>query len=261
MKVSRGASGMEMSGRIGGRGLELLNQSNYKVWRRCMESYLVGEDLWDVVNGNNTDAPENTPENAEATKKWRQVNAKAEFVLKTSISPALFDHIIGCKSAREIWETLNRLFNKKDEARLQILENELANTTQGNLSISEYFLKIKKLCSEISLLNPEEAISEARQRRYITQNTSHIQGWSQQPSLEEFENLLAKQMAGITIKEGEGAACGHHVTGDEIKFTKFHKYNGNDAIITADNTMHPVKKEGVIVVKLILIRAEVTRAN
>lgn len=39
-----------------------------------------------------------------------------------------------------------------------------------------------------------------------------IQGWAQQPSLEEFENLLslqeslAKQIAGVSIKEGEGSA-------------------------------------------------------
>jgi len=140
--------------------------------------------------------------------------------LKRSISHGLFDHIIRCNSAHEIWRTLDGLFNKKDEARLQILENELANTTQGNLSISEYFLKIKNLCSEISLLNPEEAISEARigriiirglKREYIPYVTS-IQGWVQQPSLEEFENLLssqeslAKQMTSVSIKEGEGSA-------------------------------------------------------
>ena len=59
------------------------------------------------------------------------------------------------------------MFNKKNEARLQILENELANTTQGNLFIVEYFLKIKNLYSEISLLNLEEAISEERTRRII----------------------------------------------------------------------------------------------
>ena len=93
------------------------------------------------------------------------------------------------------------MFNKKNEARLQILENELANTMQGNLSISEYFLKIKNLCSEISLLNPEEAISEARMRRIIIPGlkteyipfVTSIQGWAQQPFLEEFENLLSSQ--------------------------------------------------------------------
>jgi hypothetical protein len=53
------------------------------------------------------------------------------------------------------------LFNKKDVAQLQLLENELANTTQGDISISQFFLKIKNLCSEISALDSEEPISEA----------------------------------------------------------------------------------------------------
>lgn len=56
---------------------------------------------------------------------------------------------------------------KKDELRLQILENELANTTQSNISISEYFMKIKNICSKISLLNPKEAISEGHIRKNI----------------------------------------------------------------------------------------------
>ncbi|XP_060195456.1 uncharacterized protein LOC132624744 [Lycium barbarum] len=120
---------MDLSGRVNGLGMEMLNQSNYKVWKTCMESYLVGEDLWDVVNGSYTNPPSEGPENSNAYKKWKQINAKAEFILKRFIPHNLFDHIIRCKSAHEIWRTLDRLFNKKDEVRLQILENELANTT------------------------------------------------------------------------------------------------------------------------------------
>lgn len=126
-----------------------------------MESYLVGEDLWDIVNGSNISSPIDKLENDGSCKKWKQTNAKAEFILKRSITSSLFDHIIRCKSAHEIWRTLDQFFNKKNETRLQILENELANANRGNLSIVEYFLRIKNLCSEISLLNPDEAISEA----------------------------------------------------------------------------------------------------
>ena len=121
-----------------------------------------------------------------------------------------------CKSAHEIW-TLDLLFNRKNEARLQILENELANSTQGNFSIAEYFLKIKKLCSEISLLNWEEAIMEAQMRRIVIRRLKPeyisfvmlIQGCPQQPTLEEFENLLsskellAKQLASVFVKNRE----------------------------------------------------------
>jgi len=44
VEKSSGASEMDSSdhSRL---GIELLNQSNYRVWRTCMESYLVGEDL------------------------------------------------------------------------------------------------------------------------------------------------------------------------------------------------------------------------
>ncbi|XP_020080774.1 uncharacterized protein LOC109704448 [Ananas comosus] len=158
---------MEASGRVVGLGVEILNQSNYKVWKSCLESYLIGEDLWDVVGGGFRRAPTDTPENREALKRWRTLNAKAEFVLKRSISHDLFEHIIGCKSVREIWETLDGLMNKKNNARLQLLENELANTIQGDLSISQYFLKVKNLCSEISALDSDEPISEARMKRNI----------------------------------------------------------------------------------------------
>ncbi|KAG6523740.1 hypothetical protein ZIOFF_013618 [Zingiber officinale] len=67
---------MEGTGRVAGLGLELLNQSNYRIWKTCMESYLVGEDLWDVVSTNGVVAPTNIIENAEAFKKWKQQNAK-----------------------------------------------------------------------------------------------------------------------------------------------------------------------------------------
>jgi len=75
----------------------------------------------------------------EMSMHWKQLNAKAEFVLKRSISHDLFNQIIRCKSAHEIWHTLDRPFNKKDEARFQILKNEFSNTTQGNLSIFRVF--------------------------------------------------------------------------------------------------------------------------
>ncbi|KAH0729463.1 hypothetical protein KY289_000651 [Solanum tuberosum] len=42
--------------------------------------------------------------------------------------------------------------------------------------------------------------------------------------------------------------CGHHLTGDEVKFFDFHKYNGHDVIVTTYNTVHHIDFEGTIVI-------------
>lgn len=42
---------------------------------------------------------------------------------------------------------------------------------------------------------------------------------------------------------------GHHLTNNDYKFSSFRDYNGNDAIIMADNSVHPVEKEGIVTIK------------
>lgn len=44
------------------------------------------------------------------------------------------------------------------------------------------------------------------------------------------------------------SGCGHHLTGDDSKFTSLQKHEGNEAILTADNTVYPVEKEGTIII-------------
>jgi len=69
---------------------------------------------------------------------------------------------MGCESTSDIWNIFDGLFNKQNVPRLQFLKNELANTKQSDLSISQYFLKVKNLCSEISMLDIEEPNSKFR---------------------------------------------------------------------------------------------------
>lgn len=78
-----------------------------------MESFLVGEDLWDIVCGDKTVPPQDILGNNSALKEWKKKNGKAEFILKNSISSNIFYHIIHCKSASSIWETLNDLYTIK----------------------------------------------------------------------------------------------------------------------------------------------------
>ncbi|GMI96773.1 hypothetical protein HRI_003346600 [Hibiscus trionum] len=186
-----------------GIAVEKLVGNNYNYWRLCMEAFLQGQDLWDLIEGDDTSIPEDTSQNVELRRKWKIKCGKALFALRTSISKEYIDHVRDLKSLKQVWETLQQLFTKKNTARLQFLENELALVTQGNLSIEEYFLKVKNLCSEISELDVEEPVSDARLRRYLIRGlrkdlmpfVSSIQGWANQPSIFELENLLSNQEA------------------------------------------------------------------
>lgn len=74
---------------------------------------------------------------------------------------------------------------------------------QGTMSISEYFLRVKNIYAEIIELDATEKISVAHLRRFLIHDLNKeytlfftsIQGWAQQPSVEELENLLFNQEA------------------------------------------------------------------
>ncbi|KAA8540328.1 hypothetical protein F0562_024753 [Nyssa sinensis] len=221
--------------------IDKLVGNNYSYWKLCMEAYLQGQDLWDLISGDDVVIPEDTPQNAELRRKWKIKCGKALFALRTSISQEYIQHVRDGKSPKQVWETLERLFTQKNTMRLQFLENQLAGMTQDNLSISEYFLKIKTLCSEISELDTEEPVSDARLRRYLIRGLrkefmpfiSSIQGWANQPSIIELENLLSnqealmKQMASSN-KQSPSQVEDALYTKDKAKSNSFSKHSSGD---------------------------------
>ena len=195
--------------------IKKLNNQNYSTWQTCMESYLQGQDLWDVVNGNET----TPPEDIGALKKWCIKAGKAMFVINTTIEEEMLEHIRHATTLRVAWDVFVSRFSKKNDMRLQLLENELMSVTQRDMTINQYFTKVKSLCLEISELDATSKIGDDRMRRIIIHGLkpeyrsfiTAIQGWPVQPSLEDLENLLAnqetlvKQVAGVSIKNEEEA--------------------------------------------------------
>ncbi|KAE8676474.1 hypothetical protein F3Y22_tig00111588pilonHSYRG00004 [Hibiscus syriacus] len=104
-----------------------------------------------------------------------------------------------------------------NNTKLKLLENELQSMAQRDMAVTQYFHKVKSICREISELDPTTAIGEARIKRIIVHGLRleyrgfviAVQRWPTQPSLVEFENLLAgqeamaKQMGGVSLKGEE----------------------------------------------------------
>ncbi|CAM8884632.1 unnamed protein product [Rhodiola kirilowii] len=177
--------------------MEKFNEYNYRDSKSCMKSYLRGYDLWEIVASSETSPPSN--EKNDEYKKWNMKAGRALYAIKTIIDKSLLAHKEDAKTPKEAWDTLESLFSQKNAARLQLLEKELMNVSQGTMSISEYFLKVKNLCREMEQIDPKSKFGYDRIRRIIIAGLnaeynafiSAIQGWPIQPSLIDLENLLA----------------------------------------------------------------------
>ncbi|KAE8675571.1 tir-nbs resistance protein [Hibiscus syriacus] len=199
-------------------GIKKLNNKDYNTWVTCMESYLQGQDLWEVVGDGEVTQP--TAEDANGIlRKWKIKAGKAMFALKTTIEEEMLEHIRDAKTPKEAWDTFVTLFPKRNDTKLQLLENELLSMAQRDMAVAQYFHKVKSICCEISELDPTAAIGEARIKIIIVHGlrpeyrgfVAAVQGWPTQLSLVEFENLLAgqeamaKQMGGVSLKGEEEA--------------------------------------------------------
>ncbi|KAE8723067.1 PLAC8 family protein [Hibiscus syriacus] len=156
-------------------GIKKLNNKNYNTWATCMESYLQGQDLWE-----------------------------------TTIEEEILEHIRDAKTPKKTWDTFVTLFSKRNDTKLQLLENELLSMAQRDIAVAQYFHK----------------------------------GWPTQPSLVEFKNLLAgqevmaKQMGGVSLK-GE----------DEALYTSksrgtFQRYTGSGSKKNGDKVKNYQGKGG-----------------
>jgi len=146
--------------------MKKLNNNNYSTWSTCIMSYMQGQDLWEVVNGSEVTQP--AAEDANGTlRKWKIKAGKAMFALKTTAEEDVLEHIRDATTPKQAWDTFANLFSKKNDTRLQLLESELLSIGQCNMTIAQYFHKVKMLCREISELDPQAPIGETRMKRII----------------------------------------------------------------------------------------------
>ncbi|KAL0352356.1 UNVERIFIED_CONTAM: hypothetical protein Scaly_1624300 [Sesamum calycinum] len=150
-------------------GIKKLNNNNYNSWSTCIMSYMQGYDLWEVVNENEVNPPEAEDANG-MLRKWKIKAGKAMFVLKTTIEEDVLEHIHETNTPKEAWDTFAKLFSKKNDTKLQLIESELLSVAQRDLIVAQYFHKVKsrslaKQMGGVSLKNDEEALYANKGRR------------------------------------------------------------------------------------------------
>ncbi|MCL7026685.1 hypothetical protein MKW94_017499, partial [Papaver nudicaule] len=82
-------------------GNNSLTSSNYEDWKVYMHNFLSDINLWDIVNGT-----ESEPDAADKYNTWVMKNEIALNTIKTSCTPEMVPHLQGITSAKEAWDQL-----------------------------------------------------------------------------------------------------------------------------------------------------------
>ncbi|XP_009349331.3 uncharacterized protein LOC103940872 [Pyrus x bretschneideri] len=89
----------------------VLNHENYRKWSSRIKTYLLAEDLWDIVEGTDK-LPEE--EDAEAEREaWKKKNVKALYAIQSSCGDVIYERIEYKTNAKEAWDALYDFLNPR----------------------------------------------------------------------------------------------------------------------------------------------------
>ena len=88
---------------------EVLNKDNYVAWSFRVKTYLMAQDLWEIVEA--TTKPPRLEDDEVAFKAWNKKNFLTLHVIHISCGPDTFSDILGISSAKTAWDTLARKYN------------------------------------------------------------------------------------------------------------------------------------------------------
>ncbi|KAL0304654.1 UNVERIFIED_CONTAM: Retrovirus-related Pol polyprotein from transposon RE1 [Sesamum angustifolium] len=127
-----------------------LDGSNFLVWSRSIYVSLGTRMKLSFIDGS-------FPQPATGSKtfeQWRRVDLMVISWIWNSISKDIVEAFMYASSSRELWLELQRRYGRSNGPMLYQIQQELSTVSQGDLSVTAYLTKVKKLWNELSCLDP-----------------------------------------------------------------------------------------------------------
>ena len=142
---------MDLAGDFGKMTLGKLDGDNYHSWKFNIRMYLMGKDIWDVVDGTDSLAP-----NADADEKrrFKKLDQKAMAAICLNVKPELQIYVRNTKSAKEAWESLANHFEKNTLAKKIEKRKELYTCRlKPGTSMEAHLNHLKTVAEHMEALN------------------------------------------------------------------------------------------------------------
>ncbi|KAF3635235.1 putative disease resistance protein RPM1-like [Capsicum annuum] len=118
---------------------------NFLSWEFQFKLFVTGKELWGHIDGAD-------PGLTDPTKlgEWKIKDSRVMTWLLGSIDPLIVLNLRPYKTAKAMWDYLQRVYKQDNSARRYHLEYEIANYSQEDLSIQDYFSGFKNLWAEFT---------------------------------------------------------------------------------------------------------------
>ncbi|XP_015170359.1 uncharacterized protein [Solanum tuberosum] len=127
----------------------LFDGSGYRSWRRAVLRGLSVKNKTGFINGKVLKPPLDSP----GFSQWERCDDMVTSWILNSLSKDLRDSLQYVDNAKELWDELEDRYDQPNGAKLYQLQRELNDLSQGNLDITGYYTRIKKLWEELSTLD------------------------------------------------------------------------------------------------------------
>nr|XP_009781199.1 PREDICTED: uncharacterized protein LOC104230160 [Nicotiana sylvestris]XP_016487013.1 PREDICTED: uncharacterized protein LOC107807193 [Nicotiana tabacum] len=118
-----------------------LTTTNYKSWQYQWDTLLTAYNFLQFIY---------EPPSIVATYAYRRQDHLIRSAMVASLSPEITPFVTDDKTSYALWQNLATTYAKPLRARIISLREDLNNIIKGNLSITVYFQKIKKICTKLA---------------------------------------------------------------------------------------------------------------
>ncbi|XP_020411497.1 uncharacterized protein LOC109946852 [Prunus persica] len=124
-----------------------LNGTNYPSWSKSMLHALTAKNKVGFVNGS-VQPPVETKQPTEYAL-WNQCNSMILSWLAHSVEPDLAKAVVHAKTVHQVWQDFKDQFSQKNAPTIYQIQKSIASLSQGTMTVSDYYKKLKDLWDEL----------------------------------------------------------------------------------------------------------------
>lgn len=139
---------------------KLHGKEQWQMWKFKIRILMNASDVFDVVDGS-LPRPEVTSSNYESNiKEWKKKDMSAQNIISATVGQQPTLHIINCKSACEMWNKLNSVYEQKSNTSVHFLQQRFYSYVKdANDNMAVHIAKLEEIAQQLNDLG--EGISDS----------------------------------------------------------------------------------------------------